>query len=138
MKNFRPMPETDEGRLKTCLGIPVEDPLPEEVETTYWQVERLSRLVRRTGVSDDGLIMVALLHNGGLPELSTFIETARELERNHRVVTVFRGEWVPGRYYGIKGNKILVILDDDIEKHREFDATKVRLPTDEELELIGA
>lgn len=128
--------DTHASRLKTALRIEEDQDLPEEVQELYWRVERASRVIRNGGVTDDGLILIAVLAGGGEAPVTTFIDTARELDRGDRVLAKFRGEWTPGCYYGIKHNKILVTLDDDIEPQREFAATAVRLPSKDELALI--
>jgi hypothetical protein len=133
----RPLPETDESRLKSALRLEQQDELPKEVVDLYWRVERLSRIIRNSGVSDDGLIMVAAICGGGQPNVKTFIETAREIDRGTPVQALFKNEWVSGKYWGIKHNKILVCIDNDSVANREFGSTEVRLPTKSELELTG-
>jgi len=124
----RPILETDESRLKYALGLSETDNLPEEAVDLYWKFERTCRKIRSGGVSDDLLITLAIMLGAGEPEPTTFLDTAKDLDRGTPVEIKWRNKWVKGTFYGISDGQIVAILENDSQDSRKLDHDRVRLP----------
>lgn len=132
----RPIPDTHESRLKNVLGVPEQEDLPKEVQDLFWQVEKVSRVIRNSGVSDDALILIAVLAGAHAEKKpAEFLEIAQILDKGELIEAQWRGEWRLGEFVGLKGKRIVIRFSDDTEPQREFDPHSVRLPDGVTLEL---
>lgn len=131
----RPLPDHHEGLLRTALKLEDGAPLPEKLVELYWDAERTARRIGAR-LDDTCLVMICLLANRATPaDPVSFLD--QPAKHGDRVLAKYRGEWRWGTFKHKKGNNVVVQIDDDTAEDRSFSATSVRLPSREELKLIG-
>jgi len=129
-----------EGKLRTALKLSPEQAIPTEVLEIFDDVTRTARMLGFQ-FGDRELLLVAMLAKMPTPaDPLSFLDTAKTCEVGTRVLARFRNQWRWGRFIRVNGfdKKIEISLDDDEgTDKRSFQPTSVRLPTREELKLIG-
>lgn len=130
-----PLPEHHEGLLRTALKLEVDAELPDKLVELYWSAERTARRIG-CRLNENNLVTICLLANRTTPASPvSFLD--QNSKHGDRVLARFRGEWRWGTFKVKRGKNIVVQIDDDTAEDREFHPTSVRLPSREELKLIG-
>lgn len=134
-----PLPENHENKLRTILGLGPGDLLPAEVEETYDAVRRTARKLH-FHMDDRELILVSMLAGRPTPEPpASFFDQVNKLDHGAKVLAKYRGKMRFATYKGYDrhAKQVLVDVDDYPGEIRRLKITSVRMPTKEELNLVG-